>query len=442
MTRFAPVELDKPLGNKASQTFLRHYERCPRAGYFYAQHKGAVQTSYMVRGSAFHRVVQLGIEAMIEQGECSMPGELIKTIVSEVFADMHVAFDEHDYVRESAYRWAGETMIDPANVIACERLIVLEIEGWQVRCKIDFAEQRDQGLVVRVEDYKSSRAAPAFDEIARTRPGDRTLAAKNFQLILYALALQYGRPVSIEECDQCEGGGQVADVDGMADCPTCNGRGYLEVVEPLPLAARAERFELEFVYPGIEDKEGMMVRRPVSLTRFELSEYMESLRALLKRVERSEQTGDWPAILSKDACKECPCKPSCPIPLELRDYAGEINTVEQAAQASEVLDRQTANNQALREELKRFAKAKNVDIRYGRDKVWRFIVATVERTADKDAMWAAVQEATDFGKPFDRARFVKVGTSTNFTAITLTAEEIAAEQAVSRETEEEAEDGR
>lgn len=412
-------------------TFLKHYQACPRSGYFYAAHKGAMQNDAMVRGSALHTILERAVNLMIEQGEQTIPPELVKALVNEVLAEDAVPFAEHDYMREAAYRWAAEWTVDPAAVIACEQLVVLELGGWQVRGKVDFAEAQAGGMVVRVADWKSSRAAPAYEEIARKR-ADGSLAAKNFQLVLYALLLAFGVPVREEwaECDTCGGDGFAQNTDARAPCEQCAGEGKVrhEIAEPLPLAQRAEQFDLSLIYPGIKDREGLMLRRSVSLTRLELGEYRESLAGLMARVERSELQDDWPAVISDEGCSECPCRPLCPIPNELRDHAGAINTLEQAAEASEVLDRRDDQNRALRKEIKLFAKARNLEIRYGADKAWRFVVSETERIPDKEEMWAAVDRAAQYGEPFQRADYVKTTNGTNFTAVRLTADELEEER--------------
>jgi hypothetical protein len=328
---------------------------------------------------------------MVEQGETMIPPELLKAIVGEVLAEYPVPLEEHDYIREMAYRLAGELTVDPAQVIACETLIVLDLAGWQVRCKVDFAELR--GLVCHVEDYKTARGAPGFEEVSRKRK-DGTLAAKNFQLILYALALAYGRPVRVMRGDSPEGIRE-------------------EVLGPMPLAGHVEQFDLEFVYPGIVFDEKIL-RRPVSLTRLELGEYRESMVALLERLSRAEQEGDWPAVVSDDACRECPASILCPIPVELRDYRGKINTLEEASETAEVLDRRAAIDGALRKELKAFAKALGVSIPFGVDKEWCFEVKPVEEVKDKPGMWEAIEAAVEYGREFVRSDHVIRRTATNF----------------------------
>jgi hypothetical protein len=474
--RFQPVHLpeDRHLHGKASQTLLRHYNACPRSAYLYALHKGDASTPEMQRGSGLHAGIERGTSLAIEQGEPFVPPEIVKAIVNEVLADPEFAIpvEEHDYLRESAYRWAAEWAVDPVSVVAVETLFVLQlgggrtrcgcsgaipapdgpmcpdycqgretVGGYEVRCRIDFAELRERGAVVYVADYKSSRAAPAFEDVSRKR-SDGSLMAKNFQLVLYALVLAFGVPVRVEECPNCVDGGVPTQVccGGYLEsgeccnwpkteerpCETCGGAGRVEIPEPFPVAGRAQRFDLEFVFPGIEDRDGKMLRRPVTLTRLELEEYRASLEGLLARLAHSEESGDWPAVAGSH-CVECPAQSECPIPAELRDHAGTINSVEQAREAAEVLDRRDAINAAVRKEIKAFAKAHETPIRYGADKVLEFGYTESVRIADKDAMWADMDRAVRFGEPFDRARYVKVVKSTPFRQRTLSADELAEE---------------
>jgi hypothetical protein len=408
--RFEPVFLpdEKRLNGRASQTFLRHYNGCPRSGYLYALYKGEASTVEMVRGSALHAVCERSTALAISNDWVTIPQEIVKDMVNVVLAEYPVPLEEHDYIREMAYRWATEYAAKPREVIAIESLIVLHVGGWDVRMKVDFAELLDDGERVHVVDYKSSRSMPTQEEVARKRtdplPGGgeaAVLMAKNFQLVLYALGLAFGVPVRVE--------------DGV------------EIPEPFSLAGRAQRFDLEFVFPGIE-WDGRMGRREMSLTRLELSEYMDSLAALLANLDRSEETGDWPAQVSDAACGECPASSLCPIPLELRDHRGTINTVEQAAEALEVLDRRRAEDAAIGREIKSFAKSQGeIDIRFGKDKVQEWKTSAVTKIVDRDGLFAAVERAVRFGEPLDRDAYVQTKPSTGFKARTLTADELMAE---------------
>jgi hypothetical protein len=446
--KFKPVHLpaDRRLNGRASQTMLRHANGCMRSGYLYALYKGEAQTVEMVRGSALHAVCERATKLAVDQGEAYIPADLAKVVLDEVLAEYHVPIEQHDFLRECVWRWASETAFSPADVIAVETLLVMQLEGFEVRMKVDYAELLEQGAAVHVIDFKSSRSMPQQEEVARRRPADGSLMAKNFQLVLYALGLAYGVPVRMEPCLVCDGAGRLSlavedpVLAGMGtallkDCDACRGSGTREVHEPFPLAGRAQRFDLEFVYPGIEDKStGLMQRRAMSLTRLELEEYLLSLTALLKRVRAAEETGDWPAVVSDAACSECPAPSACPIPAELRDHRGTINSHEQAAEALEVLDRRKAVDAAIRREVKAFAKH-NGPVRWGADRVSEFVSTFAEEIKDREGMFGALQRAVDFGEPFDRSVWVREKHGTSFRDRTLSADELA-EEAIEREVQE------
>jgi CRISPR/Cas system-associated exonuclease Cas4 (RecB family) len=175
VSRFQPVHLpaDRRLNGKASQTFLRHFNGCPRSGYLYALHKGEAQTADMIRGSAIHEILARATQLAVDEGEPMIPGELVKVEVDKVFAEMPVPVEQHDYVRECVWRWASETAFDPPAVIAVERLIVMQLEGFEVRMKVDYADLLEDGAAVHVVDYKSSRSMPQQEEVARKSSGGR-----------------------------------------------------------------------------------------------------------------------------------------------------------------------------------------------------------------------------------------------------------------------------
>ena len=202
----------KGFNGRISQTALKHYALCPRSAYLYAKYRDVdLRTREMVRGSALHAVHERMIHMAVEMGEPTVPPEVVKVLLDEVLAEYPVPLEEHDYLREAVYRMASETAIDPNAVVACETLFVLHAGGYDVRCRIDFAELLDDGAAVLVQDLKSSRHAPAFDELSRKRP-DGTLAAKATQLVMYALVLAFGVPVREETCPTCEGLGEVPRV--------------------------------------------------------------------------------------------------------------------------------------------------------------------------------------------------------------------------------------
>lgn len=401
MRDFKPVFLpdDRKLNGSVRQTFLRHYSQCPRSAFLGRLYEEDASTAPMVRGTALHEICARATRLMVETGEVTIPPDVVKTLTEEVLAELPVPWEEHDYLRECAWRWAQEFTADPSAVVATETLFVLPIGDWTVRARVDFAELLEDGAALYIADYKTSRAAPPWEEISRKLPDGR-LVPKQLQLILYALVLCYGVPVREE--------------DGQ------------EIPEPFSVAPRARTFHLEFIFPGIEqsvgDNAGKMVRRPMTLDHLELEEYKASLIGLLQRLSRSVGTGDWPAVESDAACSECPAPAKCPIPQELRNWRGRINTPAQAAEAAAVLDRQKAELRAAQAELRNFAKATGEPI-VTDGKAWELVYSESEVIQDKEAFLDAVERAVAYGEPFDRARFVRVKGRTDFRARDLTEEE-------------------
>jgi hypothetical protein len=384
-----PVFLPESLARAASMTFLRHANRCMRSGFLYAKHRrSGVQSANMMRGSAAHAIHERATKAMLSQAELELPPEVAKAIVNEVLAEYPVPVEEHDYLREYAHRWASQWRLrEEERVVAVERLFELELAGWTVRCKVDFASADEENRVY-VADYKSGRGALPYDEIARRRP-DGPMATKAFQLIVYVLAVVFGRPVD---------GEQVA-------------RGCQEAIA-------------EYVYPGIETADGLMLRRTTGMTRLAMLEYRESLATLLARVAEAERTGEWPAVVSDAACGECPCMAECPIPSELRDFHGEVNTLEQAQDALALSHVRTQRERALRRELRAFSEARGgAPIRYG-NRVAEFVPRESETVKDKQGFY----EALAGGMPIEDARekYVRVSQGTSFADRDLTDAEITA----------------
>lgn len=418
MSRFAPVHLpeDRKLDGRVSMTFLRHFNACPRSGLMYQSNKGSVQNVAMARGSALHTICERATKLMIAQGEQIIPPELVKDIVTEVLAESPVPIEEHDRLREMSYRWATEWAIEPANVVACETLFVLEIGGWKVRAKVDFAELRDEGRQLYIADFKSGLGVPSWEDIARKR-NDGLMAAKNLQLIVYALAVIHGRATFTQNLGPNPPAIALLQGDGEPQTME-NGDVIIEWSED-SRGARAQDVIAEFIYPSVEDSEGKMLRRTMGLTSLEIIEYLESLSGLVKRVEASQDSGDWPAIISSSGCAECPAPSECPIPAALRGANGTIETMEQARDALELIDRQSSVNRQTRAAVKAWAKEHDVEIRFGADKVARFVLSETENI-DKGALFHAMSA----GAPVSREEIVTVSKGTNFKDCKLTADEL------------------
>lgn len=441
MSRFKPVFLPpgRELNGRVSVTFGRAENLCSRAGFLYAKHKGAATGHPLERGSALHRILELSTRAAIENYDPespTIPTEVVKDLCNVVFEDpaYRCPIEEHDQIREGAYRWAEHATFDPATLVACETLFVLDVGGFEMRGKIDRADLIEGGAAADITDYKSSRTMPSFEDLGR-KLRDGRIAAKDYQLVLYALLAAFGVPVRVVPCGGCDGTG-VVNPDPTVDaggCVACGGhtlgrgRGVIEIREPFGVAEQAQRFDLAYVFPCI-DVGGEPGRRPVSLTRLELAEYRASLEAQMARVAAALVSGDWPAT-SGSHCNECPCEPECPIPSELRDFAGVINTVEEAAEAAERYVREKERLDARWAEIKTFVKKRvpGERLRVGRDQVIAPTVVTKRVIRDKDAMWEAVESARLHGRPFDRSEHEKEQVSTPIGLRRLSEEELAAE---------------
>lgn len=448
MSRFLPIDPSQQLTGRQSPakafsvTFGRAFNTCRRSGYLYQKYRRKpLSTAPLERGSALHRVIELATRATIEADELMIPPDVVKAIVNEVLADPDYwcPVEEHDYIRESAYRWAEETVIDPGAVVAVETLFVLDLDGTVLRARIDFAEVLDDGARVRVRDYKSSRAMPGFEDIGRRQPDGR-IAAKDFQLVAYAACLAFGRPVRVEECPHCHGRGTVdhpvsgstteREVEDVpAGCGQCDGTGRMEFPEPFGVAERAETFDLEYVYPGILGADDKIATRGVSLTRTEVHAYLDSLRAMAEQVRQADASRDWPASFGGH-CSECTAPAECPIPRELRRHQGEINTVAEAVEAAEVLAAEKFDYAARQKEINAFIKTAvpGQRLRFGRDQVSEVGRQTRVEIKDKDGMFAAMEAAIRTGEVFDRGEWVRESVTTPIVHRRLTEAELEAER--------------
>jgi len=114
---------------------------------------------------------------------------------------------------------------------------------------------------------------------------------------------------------------------------------------------------------------------------------------------------------------ECPAPADCPIPYEVRDYRGVVNTPEQAADSAMVLDRMKATVRSMQTELRNWAKV-NGSIRYGQ-KVMELVYSEHE-SMDHKGFLAAIAE----GEIVPVEDYVKVKGRTDFKARDLTADEL------------------
>jgi hypothetical protein len=181
-----PLELRPERPARLSQTWLQHYQRCKHSAYLYLKYRGAVSGPQMERGSLFHEVVSRLTNDAIENGWTSIPHEVAKAALFEVFAegDFTVPATEWDTVRRCVFNWAENTKIDPDKILGVEQLVVLDIAGWRISGKIDLAWS--DGVTVAIRDYKTSPHPLTKEEFEQS-----------FQQKVYSLLAAYGQPVTV-----------------------------------------------------------------------------------------------------------------------------------------------------------------------------------------------------------------------------------------------------
>ena len=414
--------------SRLSQTFLRHADRCPRSAYLYLRHGGGAPAHNLDFGTAAHMTFERMMLDLIREGQKTLyaPAEgedaeaaarevasLTAAVVDEVLRErpeLVVGAKDADDLRVLAYHWAVAQDVDPETVVAVERKFVLDLDcGWTVSGKVDLAAMLSFDTL-DVVDYKSG-FPPAADE---------SEAVDYFQLRMYALLLLYGQPVERRACVDCDGTGSVVP-DGSIPCVHCDGSGAVEVrLDPIGAGINFVRPRL--VYPRVLRQDGQLHRRPENsvLTRTQVADFKADLERAAEQVSEALESGKWPAVPGSH-CSECPCEPECPLPGSLRNHAGEINTVEQAAEAMEWAERNGDRVSALKKELRRFVELHG-PIRYGRDKVLE--LSTSESWATSwPKLEEGVQGAVNYGEPFDLAMFRTRRVSTSLKARTLGPEE-------------------
>ena len=168
-------------------------------------------------------------------------------------------------------------------------MIELELGGWTMRGKLDFAEIGPPfGALVR--DYKTSINIPSRDEVEN--------GAKSFQGRFYALLLLFGIP---------EG-------------------------EQFPLGKGLDTCRVELAYPRYTSEDtGEMISRGVEWSRDQLVDFKRSIEDHLAKIDHGFETGEWPAQPGS-WCAECPARSECPLPEVVHEIA-EVASVEQAEEA-------------------------------------------------------------------------------------------------------------
>jgi RecB family exonuclease len=427
--RVEPVTWDVAAPKRVSVTLVKKADACPRDAAFYLRYGGGAQTGPLLRGSLFHLFAEKAMSMLMVHGErtlfAAQEGEDPVLAAQEVSQTTKEWVDELveetgwpvceadvDDVREMAYHFAVGNDVDPETVIACERKFVLETPDGTLSGKVDLAALPPDN-VLDVVDYKSSFAVPPQDDFDRM-----------VQVPLYAVLILWGNPVEKRPCGECEGRGHViqphAGGDALVACEPCNGRGSIEEVLPPLGLDDVQWVRARQVYPRFL-RDGVMSYRERMIGRADLRDALAAAQRAMRRVNRGAETRVWPAV-SGAHCSECTCEAECPLPRQLRRFAGAINTVEQASEAMEWWERQSSLAAATRTEVVKFVKAREElagELAVG-NRVYSLQVShstAVKRSkgrSDWDGLRDAVQEAAEFGEPFDVNDWLRSQTKTEF----------------------------
>jgi hypothetical protein len=391
-----------------SQTLIAKADECPRSGYLYVKHRGGPGSHEMDRGTLAHAVLERAMKTLIAHGERRFSPDdpegaaaLMADIVDEVLRerpDLVVPRREVDDVRELAYHWAVACDVDPEDVAGIERLMVLDLEcGWTISGKLDLIALPSAELG-QIDDYKSSQALVSQDEYeGSTQPW------------LYAALLCFGVPVDVYPCEMCDGKGWNLE-PGLDECAHCDGKGRLEQ-RGEPFGGHLRGVLCREVYPRARPRDdGTLHRRELLLSRTAIADYKADLERMATTLAGRFESWEFPAS-SGSWCSECPAAQECPLPAHLRDYAGTINTTDQAAEAWERTMRAKAQLAAIEKEVKTFARAHNAVIQVG-DEQWQWqpkegrAVKKRGQRSDWEGLVAAIEETVQFGTPFDVTEWV------------------------------------
>jgi hypothetical protein len=399
----APIERPTTL----RQSLLARADACRRSAYLALKYPDQ-RSVEMDFGSAGHFFLERLVSDLIAQSEPSLyaPAEgedpvaaakqvasLSAAMVDEILREhpelnVPIAHKSHsvDHLRQVAYHLAVGLPFDPQQVLGLEQSFELDLEcGWMLTGRVDvLLGLRDDTL--GVDDAKTSY----------NTEDDRATFENLFQLRAYALLVLFGVPV---------------DPAGNRLLSVGDGVNWVRARHLYPRYLTGEN--------EVRTMEAVFSRQQVQDWRHDLERLAADFVVPFDAAPEFFE-GDWPAR-SGSWCSECACQQECPLPPKLRDYAGTVNTVEQASLALGAADRTSAVVNATRKEVREFAKRAG-PIRVG-DGEYRW-VETEKWDTDWEGLEAAVFEAVNFGQPFDMSLYRKRKPGTSFKRVRLEPDEI------------------
>jgi hypothetical protein len=396
----APIEWPERL----SQTLAQWLDKCPRAGYLYVKQGGGMATQEMDRGSLYHAgAARLMADSVLGNEQLragtdeavSMWTATTLDAVAREHPEFVLSHEQWDVARSCLYHTALGLDVEPASVTGIEQKFLLELpeSGWNVSGIIDLCAEPDVGEG-EVHDYKTQLYVPSATEWSP------------FQTKLYATALAFGYPVEARPCSDCAPGAVVEVAGDPAvvapdGCPTCGGRGRVEV--PLdPIGGHLTRVRGRELYPRriMGGRDGTPWRLPSNeqtWTRLELQEFLHDLDRNGERLNERLLSWDFPARSDPSWCPRCPSENECPIPRRFRRFAGHIQTREEAEEAWAWAQRVKEKVAQTEREVKKFAADWEVTIRQG-DVEWAHeptATRSLKTGADRKAAWPELQARID-----------------------------------------------
>lgn len=332
---FPPVPPLTSVPERWRQTFISKYVECPRAAYLYLKYNGGALTHPLAGGTLLHRAIERFLQHLVDNDERVGTPETAKDILNEVLVestDLTVSPERFDKLRSMMFHIAEGIAINPGHNVCLETPVSIDVNGRQVTGTIDFAEAIGGRCLVL--DWKSAFLNPPrpIEEEGDTYLPTQEEWEASFQLVLYSLSLAAGMI-----------NGRPSGLDGI------------------------EEFVLRQIHPRqFWENEGTVAYREAIITRDALLDWRFYLEALVGQLETAMKDWKFPAIQGSH-CDYCPASAECPIPPAVRNYRGELRTMDDAVRAANLWEALTRRRGELWNAIKGFSKATGKKIPYGRD---------------------------------------------------------------------------
>lgn len=259
---------------RVRQSFAATYDSCPHAA-FLGEGQPEFSTHPQARGTIAHEFKSRVIRECIENHERTYPTEMAKPLMVEVIEQSGLPVDaqEFDTLMALAWKFVDGHEFDWEHIVDTEEDYTSEIAGVVLTGKPDLVEIHARRAIIK--DYKTGW--------------------------------------SIDPETEMRGSFQ--------------GRWYAKIV----LDTYPQLTEVKLVW----EYERWSKTREAIIKRSDLPDIDAMLTNLVRRIQRSAETGEWPASPGK-WCSLCPAAHLCPIPKDYRG-AGLVADRESAQAVAEML---------------------------------------------------------------------------------------------------------